>query len=168
MVSTLLNSCWLQEPLESRDANLEISPILTPEKLKPEFVNSREISDPNNEAKYSDENFLDHETTPYDTVNRQESIECRSFLEGDDYSESALPDNVSEMSTSVKNYSTVDDEGVTPQFEDKKEIVSKESEDVVMEIAERLSQLRSIGKTAESARKYILESGTCTVVINSY
>ncbi|KAG0582026.1 hypothetical protein KC19_3G027600 [Ceratodon purpureus] len=156
-----------QEPLESRDANLEISPILTPEKLKPEFVNSREISDPNNEAKYSDENFLDHETTPYDTVNRQESIECRSFLEGDDYSESALPDNVSEMSTSVKNYSTVDDEGVTPQFEDKKEIVSKESEDVVMEIAERLSQLRSIGKTAESARKYILESDTSTEDLES-
>lgn len=138
--------------------------MLKPEKLKPEFVNSREILVPNNEAKYLEENSLDHESTPYDIVHRQESIECRSFLESDDYSESAPTDNVSEMSTSVKNYSTVDDEGATPQFDDKKDILGKESEDVVMEIAERLSQLRSIGKTAESARKYILESGTSTGV----
>ena len=140
---------------------MENSPILTPDKIKPEFVNSRDILVPNNETKCSEENFLIHESTSYDSVDRQESIECRSFLESDDYSESAPTDNVSEMSNSVKNYSAVDDEGATPQFDDKREILGKESEDV-MEIAERLSQLRSIGKTADSARKYILQSGTAT------
>lgn len=153
-VASLGREPGLERSQNALGADVEMAPMLTPEKVKPEFaVSSGEILVPDNEAKYlEEERFL--EATPDDSVNRQECIECRSFLqESDECSESGPADNVSEVSTSVKNYSTVDDEGATPQ----EELLGKEAEDVVMEIAEKLSQLRSIGKTADSAKKYTLE-----------
>ncbi|XP_024381967.1 uncharacterized protein [Physcomitrium patens] len=166
-------------PGESTDASEKKNfPTFTSGKRKPELEDLQEANSIRNDER-GDSGGAVHksESTPIATTGNegsasatrdaeedpvQEVIEAGSFVGTDDQSERSPADDVSEASSSFVHVSRGGyEERSTPQLEDKESSSSssleKECESVVMEIAERLSQLRSIGKSAESARKYNLE-----------